>query len=409
MPKTRIVEKDNTSLGTESAISNIVYVPVALTAESESSLEPVLCKTFEDLDAIELVDETHISYKLAKHLIRLGMYVLVEGIAPTVNNGEDEEDTTSYVIPDDSFTRLKDKGLYDIRFITTGGMGRLLPKAFECAKDRGDCVYLTSVEKQETVTAVREAVRTALFAGKTEAECVTTYGEIQDYSYTSIFYPDFTTSHEDFGKDVEIPAEYGFLFAYAVACQTYPEWYAAAGSFRGIISELKDVVVKLTTADVEILQSRACSGEVELDKPGDNLGFAINPISWVRPFGYIVWGNRTLYITKPVNNEVSLKASAFLNIRNLANSIKKVLYEASNKFKFEQNTESLWINFKNEVTPTLNKMETGNGISGYKFYKVPVNKKARLKCILHIIPIEAVEDFDIELIFEDSLETIVSE
>ena len=43
----------------------------------------------------------------------------------------------------------------------------------------------------------------------------------------------------------------------------------------------------------------------------------------------------------------------------------------------------------------------------YKFIKVKTAKKATLKAIIRIVPIEAVEDFDISIYLEDSLSGIV--
>ena len=44
----------------------------------------------------------------------------------------------------------------------------------------------------------------------------------------------------------------------------------------------------------------------------------------------------------------------------------------------------------------------------YKFIKVKTASKATLKAIIRIIPIEAVEDFDISLTLEDSFAGIVT-
>ena len=51
-------------------------------------------------------------------------------------------------------------------------------------------------------------------------------------------------------------------------------------------------------------------------------------------------------------------------------------------------------------------MSTGNGISGYKMIKQAPDRKAQLKAKIRIIPVEAVEDFDITLELTDSLEII---
>jgi hypothetical protein len=48
-------------------------------------------------------------------------------------------------------------------------------------------------------------------------------------------------------------------------------------------------------------------------------------------------------------------------------------------------------------------MKADQGISDYKFIKVEDSRKALLSAIIRIVPIEAVEDFDISIYLEDSL------
>jgi hypothetical protein len=48
-------------------------------------------------------------------------------------------------------------------------------------------------------------------------------------------------------------------------------------------------------------------------------------------------------------------------------------------------------------------MKADQGIADYKFIKVASNRKAFLSAIVRIVPIEAVEDFDISIYLEDSL------
>jgi hypothetical protein len=51
----------------------------------------------------------------------------------------------------------------------------------------------------------------------------------------------------------------------------------------------------------------------------------------------------------------------------------------------------------------LEKMKADQGITDYKIIKVKNNRKAFLSAILRIVPVEAVEDFDISVYLEDSL------
>ena len=204
--------------------------------------------------------------------------------------------------------------------------------------------------------------------------------------------------------EAEVPAAFGYLFAYAAAIKNNPEWYAIAGFQRGFIPELSDVAYELSTAEMLELQARDYQELYELDTDTDNVGTAINPIAYIRPAGYIIYGNRTFRY-----NDAAKKTTAqsFLNVRNMVSAIKKKLWDASRKFTFEPNNELLWVRFKSFVTPYLDQLQAGNGIIGYKFERLATTAKARLKCRLVIIPVEAVEDFEIGLYLEDSLEDAV--
>jgi hypothetical protein len=50
----------------------------------------------------------------------------------------------------------------------------------------------------------------------------------------------------------------------------------------------------------------------------------------------------------------------------------------------------------------LDRMKADQGVRGYKIEKVYTDKKATLKAKVRIIPIEAVEDFILEVSLEDS-------
>lgn len=230
-----------------------------------------------------------------------------------------------------------------------------------------------------------------------------TFSGITNGEYAAAFTPWFTTKNselidEDTGTEY-IPASFGYLFAYAQSIKNNPVWYAAAGSQRGLIPELDDVLTAYSNAECEILQGRSSTEEVVLDDESDNNDFAINPIANIRPFGYIIWGNRTLL--KP---EVgALKATAFLNVRNLITEIKKLLFDTARKYTFDQNSDILWINFSSRIIPLLENMKVGNGILGYTFTRDKTDRKARLKASLVIVPIEGVEDFEFEIELKDSL------
>lgn len=247
----------------------------------------------------------------------------------------------------------------------------------------------------------------------TTADKITKYfSSINESSYAACFAPNFytkieallvdsektesnTTDSQDADKKQEIPAAFGYLFAYADAIKNNPEWYAIAGFQRGVISELIDVCYDLSSADMDVLQGRTELGDVK-----DNTGTAINPIANIRPAGYIIYGNRTFKNNK---YPITTTAQSFLNVRNMVSGVVKKFYDASRKFTFEPNNDLLWIKYQNYVTPYLDSIQTGNGILGYKLIKQPTTAKARLKCKLIIVPVEAVEDFEIDIVLTDDM------
>lgn len=439
MPKIRITEHDMTGVVQKSPISNIIYIPI-LTDEAipltengkvvsicysrkelKNRIESHLVKRNEstedspveaevEKESIELAKKSQTMYNIATRLIDLGFPVLVEGVTVVekeVTVGEEEKVKVKVVqIPDTSINLLKDKSLFDVRFLTSGIDADNNTNLIEVANTRQDCVALINLDE----TAADFAYTITTIRGKFDTN---------PSVYAAGFTPWFYSEHPTLIKDVEnltevagrpdteeaekvaIPAAYGYLFAYGrMLANNAAEWQAVAGPERGIIPELSDVFYTYSYEDVEILQARAADRLVELDDAADNVGVAVNPIAWVRPNGYILYGNRTL---KDNDAKKKTTAQSFLNIRNGVNAIKKTMYDAGRTFVFEQNTEVLWTNFKNYITPLLDRMQNSDGLLGYTFVKVATDAKARLKAKLTVIPVEAVEDFDLDVYLVDDL------
>lgn len=440
MPKIRINEHDMTGVIQKSPISNIIYIPiptdeaVQLTDKGKvvsicysrkelenrigshlvkkielPSTEGTTVKAAEVKESIELAKKSRVMYNIATRLIDLGFPVLVEGVTITKKTTTVNKETvtvSTVEIPTDSINLLKDKSLFDIRFLTSGIDVANNANLIAVANARQDCIALINLDETATDFDYTVATVRAGFAGNSNV-------------YAAGFTPWFYSEHPTLIKGVEdlitvsdkpsteeaeevaIPAAYGYLFAYGrMLANNAAEWQAVAGPERGIIPELSDVFYTYSYEDVEILQARAADKLVELDDATDNVGIAINPIAWVRPNGYILYGNRTL---KTNDAKKKTTAQSFLNIRNGVNAIKKVMYDAGRTFVFEQNTEVLWTNFRNYITPLLDRMQSSDGLLGYTFVKVATDAKARLKAKLTVIPVEAVEDFDLDVYLVDDL------
>lgn len=369
MPKIVINERDYTSPIDKVLLENIVYIPGKKKADAAVNAPtlPVLCKSVKEFEDTfgTFIDDTEISKTIALKLLNKGLYVLYELVADT-------ENLTGV------FDKLEDKMLYEVRFITAGGHCKttLYAEMATVCKNRGDCVALLDVEGKDN-TPANDTIKGAL---------ETAFKDKEDLgSFAALFSPWCT-----FGEDL-LPGSVAYLLAYADAVKSYPTWFASAGVVRGTIADITSLKTVYGQKDIDVLQ------------PKTN-GYACNTICNIRNYGIKVWGNRTCL---PIGEK--LKATNFLNVRQLIIELKKTLYNSSIVSTFEQNSDVLWINFKNLITPLLDRMLSGQGINGYKITKIDTDEKATLKAKIRIIPIEGVEYFDLTVELTDSLEVEVTE
>lgn len=342
--------------------------------------------------------ETHYGNQIAWELLGLGYTILYKVIKETADLSNP-----------DWWKPLKDKSLYDFRYIISGLLGTSAAissemiavakfdpenKAFDSVNPltagRGDCIALLDIEpsayqgkgsQEEIINSVR---------GK--------YGSIPTSKYAAVFMP--TVTYTEASMDAKypnrtFPASFHYLACAARSSERFSEWYANAGYTRGI----SNYTVESTGCNLGEAAVNAFQRRFKVDN--DNL--AINPIIKLRG-SYYLWGNRTTEaLGAEGTEEGDLKASHFLNIRQLCCTLKKQVYVACRQFTFDPNSATLWSNFCNTIRPTLEKMKADQGISDYKILKVKSNRKAFLSAIIRIVPIEAVEDFDISVYLEDSI------
>ena len=264
---------------------------------------------------------------------------------------------------------------------------------------RGDCIALIELDERK-YTVAREDVT------KPEELIILGINEMSEINaengrYCALTVPSVTykmSESTDFGGNKLFPGAFHYLACFLNSVRLgFAEWYAAAGYTRGVSSFVVDhATVKLGEIAINALEPRNI---IDSSDPK----FACNVIANFRG-SYYLWGNRTAH---PLGKKGSLDtgdlvASSFLNIRQLCTTIKKQLYVACRTFTFDPNSDALWVNFVNAIRPTLENMKADQGIRDYKILKVFTDTKATLKAKIRLIPIEAVEDFDLEVSLEDS-------
>ena len=268
---------------------------------------------------------------------------------------------------------------------------------------RGDCVALIELD-ENTYTGVvvkpEQAIVSAIneMSGINEAN-----GAYCAMTVPSVVYK--MDDNENFANNKKFPGAFHYLACFMNSLQQgFAEWYAAAGYTRGVSSyRIDKATVTLGEIAINTLEPRNDVGSENSPK------FACNVIANFRG-SYYLWGNRTALMLKSPNGTTGdLKANHFLNIRQLCTTVKKQLHVACRRFTFDPNSDALWFNFVNAIRPTLDAMKADQGIRDYKIMKVADSRKATLKAKIRLIPIEAIEDFDIEVSLEDSFgETAVN-
>ena len=353
MPKIRIREKDMTAGTAPYDNENIIFL-----VDENATDTPVLLDSTSDVTEYD------------------------EAVADIISFG-------GKVVVCDSYANakpyLEDRNQFNIKLLMVDEDTEESPThddlkvAVEIATYRRDCAVIytktTETYSEEELAILNEGVGGDSFMST----------ETKNYAgkYVLPFYGKCLTKGE---------AGLGYVLAFLnVGNSTGAEWLAVAGSKRGVIPGKTLDVGFLTEAKIDEMQPRTT-------------GTAINPIVNMNPWGVRIWGNRTALTLPTTEGDTDLVASSFANIRILLCDIKKALYKAARSCQFEQNSDVLWVNFTSQVNTLLEQMKQSYGIAAYRWIREETTERAKIKAILRVVPIEAVEDFDLTIELADSLE-----
>lgn len=306
---------------------------------------------------------------------------------------------------------LADRGNYSIKYLTSGGyptyeysQNELVAKMLNLCQERGDCVafidHTDNPYRNQNIDqpgSLYYAIKNDL-TFQTTGEFATMFTPWATYTRTTTDLDEQLRKSKKYDATVRMPGSFAYFLSLGDSLTVNPNWLAVAGVARGLVQNLASGGM---TTNIP-------NGTADKMSPRDAI--SINPITNIKPYGYTIWGNRTLK-----NNAIggNLTATSFLNVRNLVSDIKKEVYRTARRLTFEQNSDILWINFKAEITPLLDKMLHGYGISSYKLQLDTThpryNEKATLCVKIIISPIEPVEDFYVSIIMQDDQDAVISE
>ena len=316
-----------------------------------------------------------------------------------------------YSVLSDRLSVLEDKDEYTVKYITTGGyptfynyvdhtQNTLADKLVDVAYNRGDAVALVDHANDSTLPldafnprSIYSAVNKHNWAHGTFGAMFTPYGK---YSCMTIN-DDLSTADKVESVQV-LPASFGYLKCLASAIKNSPNWLAMAGVTRGQVPNLQELMPKQLLSNIIAEDYQPKFGGNEANK------ISVNAITTIKPYGLTLWGNRTLEKVDPKGTN----ALNFLNTRNMISDIKKLAHQTAKSLMFEQDSDALWLSFKTSVSPLLEQLKTGFGISDYQIVKATTKydgeplTKGELAAVIRIFPLYAVEYFDITVVISDS-------
>lgn len=323
-------------------------------------------------------------YRLDKGINIKNMYAALEG-----------------VFDSGSIDGLTDKGNYSIKYLTSGGYptyeytsNSITTKMIALAVERGDCVaiidHTDNPYRDDNIDHVGSLYKTVVDdqVFKANGDFATMFTPWAAYIRTTIDKDNDDTIIAS--VPTRLPASFAYLIALGDSIRTNANWLAIAGSARGVVLNLAP----------DGMTTNIPNGAADAMQPRDAV--AVNAITNIKPYGWTIWGNRTL---KNNGEKGNLTATSFLNVRNLISDVKKLAYKVARQLTFEQNNDILWINFKGLIAPTLDRMLSGYGISGYKIVRDTEHEQASepatvcAKIILY--PVYPVEDFYITIVLKD--------
>lgn len=303
---------------------------------------------------------------------------------------------------------IEDKNEYSVKYITSGGY----PTFIELTQDDGSKTY--SLAKTMIDCAMQRGDAVALIDPVDDPEDPLRYndensvyykannffGSGKNNSFGAMFIPwgKYTcVTVTDINKMSQLmPPSFGYLMCVATAIKTSPNWLAMAGVTRGIVPNLEGLHTNAILSNVIAEDYQPKYGK-------DNNKVSINAITNVKPYGLAIWGNRTL---EPVA-EKGTTALNFLNTRNMVSDIKKLAYSTAKSLMFEQDSDTLWLNFKSGVSPLLDQLKSGHGISNYKIIKGTTKyngqalTRGEMAAVIKIYPLYAIEYFEITVVIAD--------
>lgn len=408
MPKININLTDNTGVD-YTGKEQVIFFPGSV-AIKNGSADDNSCVLISTADANNLENclnfsETKSDDVLAKYMIKSylsrGYEVLYHYCGDSLGN----------------IDFLKDKDNYNVKFLTLGIHNPIKAtvteateeenskdsiafdfgkhdKLVEIAADRKDCVVVSGVDYEtSSLTKINasgdvfaDCIQAALSGNETVSNVedgeITVSGayNAENGEFAYLLVPNRVKSFKISGKDANLtlPAGFAYLMALGYSNINSTQWLPTANSSRGNVAVYGKSDIKMTKYHFD--------NQIILDEGV----VAFNGITYLRPYGDVIWGDRTL-----LKLGSSVKATGYMSLMLVICDISKEAYNAAVRYTYESNNEVTWLNYKTRIVKLLDQMVTAGVLQSYKVAKVATENLNEIKAKITIKPNLPVENFDI--------------
>lgn len=251
------------------------------------------------------------------------------------------------------YSPLVDKYKYNVKFIANGGyVDKLIySSAITSATASDSAVRLIEDAMLNVATTRKDCVAYLDAPFDAAVEDVPYYFEHISSSYAAAYDPWCLIALET-GGSKWMPPSFVQLYTHAKSLQKGNKLYLPpAGVRRALVPEILKTNHDLPSSYITDWQNT------------EAVQF-INPIIWINGYDYTIYGQKTLY---NVYNSESRYQSALqnLNVRLVANEIKKLIFDTCINLTFELNNMMTWNEFKSKIEPTLLTMQSEGVLTRY--------------------------------------------
>lgn len=353
-------------------------------------------------------------------------FTAVESPIQLTGGTDPDKESVNYVLGKDYevnnvFNHLTDKFLRDVKFVTAGGSFDtfITTDYSETNEETGETVIHSPADNKFPISAnlikvaeIRkdaiaipdmpigvpiEDIKYFLVPGYEEGASNTGFNSSYATAYAPWGYMELTSG------DMWCPPSFIFLYRLALSLEAGNSiWQVPAGINRATISNM-------TNAEYEV-------GQQVADNWQKSSRQFINPIAKINQYGYVIWGNKTLYNPPDdENGNTVTSALSDISVRIVANEIKRNIFRACLELTFEKNTIHTWNAFRSKIKPQLTSMKDSGVIYGYQIVMGGSTisdediAQNRIRGAVRVSIARTAEDFDIDFVLEPAGVTFENE